>query len=149
VLLEAKNYGIMDSMTSILQAMPAMQIEQLELILRSMQSTIVELEKIVKSFEKLWRDGMGLLKAEKITAQQSEQRVGPRPSLNDCFQGLHDLYIMHRDEHKLKLAIISSLSYESRSDDVCALQVVLQDQPNLPPNEVKRIFEVIAAGDIW
>lgn len=149
VLLEGKNYGILENMTSIVQALPAMQVEQLELILRSMHSTLAELEKLVKSFEKLWRDGVGLLKAEKITTQQSEQRVGPRPSLNDCLKGLHDLYVMHRDEHKLKLAIVSSLSYESRSDDVGALQVVLHDQPNLPPDEVKRIFEVIAAGDIW
>lgn len=124
-------------MKSIAQALPAVQIEQLELILRSMHSTLADLEKIVKSFEKLWRDGIGLLKAEKITAQQSEQRVGSRPSLNDCLKGLHDLYLMHRDEHKLKLAIISSLSYESRSDDISALQVLLLDQPNLPPDEVK------------
>ncbi|XP_024357247.1 uncharacterized protein At5g43822-like isoform X1 [Physcomitrium patens] len=151
VLLESKNYGILENVKSIAQALPAVQIEQLELILRSMHSTLLraDLEKIVKSFEKLWRDGIGLLKAEKITAQQSEQRVGSRPSLNDCLKGLHDLYLMHRDEHKLKLAIISSLSYESRSDDISALQVLLLDQPNLPPDEVKHIFEVIAAGDVW
>lgn len=40
-------------------------------------------------------------------------------------------------------------SLRNRRDDVCALQAVLQDQPNLSPAEVKRIFEVIAAGDVW
>jgi hypothetical protein len=57
-----------------------------------------EMEKIVKQFEKLSRDGFQLLKAEKATVKQAEQRVGPRPSLNDCVEGLQNLYIMHRDE---------------------------------------------------
>ena len=56
------------------------------------------MEKIVKQFEKLSRDGFQLLKAEKATVKQAEQWVGPRPSLNDCVEGLQNLYIMHRDE---------------------------------------------------
>jgi hypothetical protein len=56
------------------------------------------MDKIVKQFEKLSRDGFQLLKAEKATVKQAEQRVGPRPSLNDCVEGLQNLYIMHRDE---------------------------------------------------
>lgn len=57
-----------------------------------------EMEVLCKSFEKLWRDGCQLLINEKPTVQQLQQRVGSRPSLNDCIEGLHNLYIMHRDE---------------------------------------------------
>jgi hypothetical protein len=32
---------------------------------------------------------------------------------------------------------------------MAALQSVLSDQPNIPPDEVQHIFDVIAAGDVW
>lgn len=148
VLLNSKNYGVLEKLPMIQKTLQASQIFDLERIRRLMQSTLVEMEKIAKSFEKLERDGAGLLVTEKFTKEQFEERVGSRPSLNICTGGLHNLYIMHRDELKLKVGIISSLHYESRSEDLRDFERVLRDQPNLPPDEVEQIFERVL-GDEW
>lgn len=44
VLRDPKKYGILEELKSMTQGLPAIQIESLELILRSMQSTLYESE---------------------------------------------------------------------------------------------------------
>ncbi|KAH9547933.1 hypothetical protein CY35_11G061200 [Sphagnum magellanicum] len=149
VLGEVENYGILKEVKSMAQVLPASQIESFEKILSSIHSTLGEMEIISKSLEKLWCDGTQLLKSEKPTRQQAQQCLGAQPSLNDCIDGLHSLYTMHHDEYMLKVAIVKALSYNSSSEDMAALQSVLSDQPNIPPDEVQHIFDVIAAGDVW
>ncbi|XP_024514928.1 uncharacterized protein At5g43822-like [Selaginella moellendorffii] len=124
------------------------QAESLEKILSIMRETLLDLEDVCKDFEKLWRDAANLLKNEKPkpTRQQVQQRFGSRPSLEDCVSGLKDLYAMHRDEYALKADIISSLTYDTKANDIVAMQTVLADQPNLPPDEVETIFNMVFAG---
>ncbi|BBM98706.1 hypothetical protein MPTK1_1g15600 [Marchantia polymorpha subsp. ruderalis] len=149
VLVAVENYGVLGNELSMARDLPAAQVESLELLFRAMTNTLSDLSRVVAALEKVWRDGCQLLKAERQqpTASQMQQRVGPRPSLQDCVNGLHTLYQMHFDEYNLKVAIVSSLTYGSRGEDVSALQSLLVDQPNIPSTEVRYIFDLIDGGE--
>ncbi|KAJ7543235.1 hypothetical protein O6H91_09G030300 [Diphasiastrum complanatum] len=149
VLSERENFGVLKDVENIVRDLPAKQVESLECIFQSMNKTLVELEKVSKSIEKSWHDGCNLLRAERPqpTLQQAQQRIGSRPSLNDCLDGLKALYTMHHDEYKLKVDIVSSLSYTLSSSDLTALQTILAEQPNIPPDEVQHIFDLVLGGD--
>ncbi|KAL2643966.1 hypothetical protein R1flu_011553 [Riccia fluitans] len=150
VLSHAGNYGILgDKLSTMPRDLPAAQVESLELLFRAMAITLSDFHRVVVALEKICRDGCQLLKAEKPqpTPQQLQQRVGPRPSLHDCVEGLRSLYQMHYDEYNLKVAIVSSLTYDSRDEDVSVLLTLLSDQPNIPSDEVQYIFDLISAGE--
>lgn len=150
VLGDKENYGVLKGFSHITKELPAKQVESLEIIFISMRSNLDEFNKVVKSLKKIWQDGCHLLKGETLqpTLQQMQMRVGLRPSLSDCLDGLKALYEMHLSEYLLKVSIISALSYDSRAGDVAALQVVLADQPNIPTSEVQFIFNIIFAEEI-
>eukprot|EP01018_Ginkgo_biloba_P015006 Gb_14654 [translate_table: standard] len=59
-----------------------------------------ELDRVVKALEKISRDGFQLLKGEALqpTVQQMQLRVGLRPCLNDCLEGLKAISEMHHAE---------------------------------------------------
>ncbi|KAL3697101.1 hypothetical protein R1sor_011177 [Riccia sorocarpa] len=150
VLSSAENYGVLgDKLSTMQRDLTAAQVESIELLFRAMASTLVDFHRVVLALEKIWRDGCQLLKAEKPqpTPQQLQQRVGPRPSLHDCLEGLRSLYQMHYDEYNLKVAVVSSLTYDSREEDVSLLLTLVSDQPNIPSEEVKYIFDLISAGN--
>lgn len=60
----------------------------------------VELGNIVRSMEKIYRDGKQLIKggSNQPSTKQLQQRVGLKPSLEDCLKGLRLLCDMHRSE---------------------------------------------------
>jgi hypothetical protein len=150
VLVDSANYGVLareDSM-EMARDLPAAQVESLEVLFKSMANSLGQLKRVRNSLEKIWRDGQQLLKAEKhATPKQLEQRVGPRPSLQDCLDGLHSLYQMHHDEYSLKVALVSALSYDTKPQDVSMLQTLLADEPNIPSNEVQHVLDLISAGE--
>ncbi|CAM6115991.1 unnamed protein product [Calypogeia fissa] len=148
VLIDSNNYGVLAEEKSMVRELPAAQVESLELTFRAMTSTLSELKRVRNSLEKLWRDGQQLVRAEKnLTPKQLQQRVGPRPSLQDCTDGLYSLYQMHCDEYNLKVALVSALSYDIKSQDMILVQTLLADEPNIPSNEVQHILDLISAGD--
>eukprot|EP00249_Psilotum_nudum_P001461 c13925_g1_i1 orf=458-1045(-) len=149
VLVMKENYGALNDVDNITTDLPAKQVESLENIFLAMHNSLNDMDKVWKALEKIWRDACQLLKAEKMqpTQQQAQKCYGLRPSINQCLDGLEALYVMHRDEYVLKFSIISALSYDIRSHDLVALQSLLTDQPNIPKNEVKFIFDIFYAGE--
>lgn len=59
-----------------------------------------ELGNIVRSMEKIYRDGKQLVKggSNQPSVKQLQLRVGVKPSLEDCLNGLMLLCDMHRSE---------------------------------------------------
>ena len=59
-----------------------------------------ELGNIVNSMEKIYRDGKQLVKggSNQPSIKQLQQKVGLKPSLEDCLNGLMLLCHMHRSE---------------------------------------------------
>lgn len=147
VLTNPSNYGALAS--AMARDLPAAQTDSLELLFRAMASTLGEMIRVRNSLEKIWRDGQQLLRAEKqqATPQQLRRRVGARPSLQDCIDGLHSLYQMHSDELTLKTALVSALSYDVKPEDVMVLQTLLADEPNIPSNEVHHILDLVSGGE--
>lgn len=66
-----------------------------------------EFQGIVLSIEKLYRDGRQLVKggSNQLTVKQLQQRVGVKPCLADCLDGLMILHDMHYSEYVILLYI--------------------------------------------
>lgn len=154
VLQDSKKYGALECVQGIQDAVLAKQLESLQTILLSMNKTLEDFRGVSASLEKVVRDGRQLVKGGSAvaTAKQLQQRVGVKPSLADCLEGLRLLSEMHHSEYLLKSSVISALAKvslkPSASDNLSALQQLLVDQPNIPREEVQGIFDIIFAEEI-
>ncbi|XP_058098147.1 uncharacterized protein At5g43822-like isoform X5 [Magnolia sinica] len=122
VLDDSRSYGELTCVHGMREVLLGKQMETLEIIFRSIRETLKEFHGIVISLEKTVRDGKQLLKGGSMrpTMHQMQLRVGIRPSLADCVDGLRSLYDMHLAEYTLKSSTISALSPQtlhSRSVD--------------------------------
>ncbi|OAY33090.1 uncharacterized protein At5g43822 [Manihot esculenta] len=153
VIHDSKNYGTLNSVHGIVNAVLRKQMESLETILLSMNKTLEEFRGIVLFLEKMHRDGRQLVKggSSQLSAKQLQQRIGTKPCLTDCLDGLMILHEMHRSEYLLKSSVVSALPLlilKPSSGDLAALQQLMVDQPNIPKEEVQLIFDIIFADEI-
>ncbi|XP_044474882.1 uncharacterized protein At5g43822-like [Mangifera indica] len=153
VVQDPKNYSCLNSVGGIQAAVLTKQMESLQIILPSMEKALEEFRGIVLSIEKLYRDGRQLVKggSNQLTVKQLQQRVGVKPCLADCLDGLMILHDMHYSEYLLKsslFSVLSELALQPSTSDLGALQQLLVDQPNIPKEEVQSIFEIIFAEEI-
>ncbi|KAH6799838.1 hypothetical protein C2S52_000302 [Perilla frutescens var. hirtella] len=125
VIQDSRNYGALRCVEGIESAVLAKQMDSLQTGFISINNTMKEFCKIVSSLEKAVRDSKQLVKvgSAQITAKQLKQRVGVKPTLADCLEGLRLLEEMHQSD-------------ASASGDLGALQQLLVDQPNIPREEV-------------
>ncbi|XP_050267937.1 uncharacterized protein At5g43822 isoform X1 [Quercus robur] len=153
VLQDSKNYGSLNCVAGIGDGLLRKQLESLEVIFLSLKRTMEEFHGIVFSIEKIHRDGRQQVKggSNQPSAKQLQLRVGVKPTLADCLDGLMVLYDMHHSEYLLKASVVSALStltLKPSASDLCALQQLLIDQPNIPKDEVQSIFDIIFAEEI-
>ncbi|KAM1248566.1 hypothetical protein ACFX2I_044566 [Malus domestica] len=156
VLQDSKNYGCLKDVVSIEEALLAKQMDSLQNILLSMKKTMEEFHVIVLSLGKIHRDGGQMAKgggSSQLSVKQLQQRVGVKPSLADCLDGLMLLQDMHCSEYLLKSSLVtgtalSQLTLKPSASNLGALQQLLVDQPNIPREEVQFIFDIIFAEDI-
>ncbi|CAL5347695.1 unnamed protein product [Camellia sinensis] len=154
VIQNPKNYGALKCIAGIEDLVLRKQMESLESILLSMNQTLEEFHGIVFFLNKILRDGRQLVKAGSIQAapKQLQQRIGIKPSLADCLDGLSLIYEMHQSEYILKASIVSALSalaLKPSGSDLGALQQLLVDEPNIPKEEVQSIFDIVFAEEIY
>ncbi|XP_028758669.1 uncharacterized protein At5g43822-like isoform X1 [Neltuma alba] len=152
VLQNSKNYANLNCINGIQDALLSKQMGSLENIMVSMRSTLEEFHKIVLSLEKIHRDGRQLVKggSSRPTIKQLQQRVGIKPTLTDCLDGLLFLHDIHNSEYQLKTSIILALSagaLKLSGSDLSALLQLLIDQPNIPSEEVQFVFDIIFAEE--
>ncbi|RXH73460.1 hypothetical protein DVH24_016282 [Malus domestica] len=159
VLQDSKNYGRLKDVVGIEEALLAKQMESLQNIFLSMKKTMEEFHAIVLSLGKIHRDGRQMVKggaSGQLSVKQLQQRIGVKPSLADCLDGLMLLQDMHCSEYVtlwylLKSSLVSALSeltLKPSDSDLGALQQLLVDQPNIPKEEVQFIFDIIFAEEI-
>ncbi|KAJ4754889.1 Pentatricopeptide repeat (PPR) superfamily protein [Rhynchospora pubera] len=149
VLRESKNYGTLQNVSGIKEALLAKQLDSLETYFFQMRLTLKELHEIVKSLDKIARDANQIVKSgASPTSKQMQLRVGIWSSLKDCLDGLISIRDMHHDEFALKSAIISSLSWKSSSAEIADFRRLLIDQPNIPKDEVQTILDLVFADEI-
>ncbi|KAL7150733.1 hypothetical protein ABFS83_05G133100 [Erythranthe nasuta] len=154
VIQNSRNFGGLKCVDGIQDAVLAKQMDSLQNIFISMNKTMEELHSVVRSLEKIVRDSKQLVKvgSAQPTAKQLKLRVGVKPTLADCLDGLRLLQEMHQSEYGLKLSIVSALPglalKPSASGDLSALQQLLVDQPNIPREEVQFIYDIIFSEDI-
>lgn len=154
LIQDSKKYGSLKSVDGIGDAVLTKQMNSLQNILLSMNKTLEEFRAVVISLEKIARDGRQLLKgggSVQPKIGQLQQRIGIKPSLSDCLEGLVQLHDMHRSEYLLKSSVVSALptiTLGPRESDLEALQQLLVDQPNIPKDEVQFIYDIIFAEEI-
>ncbi|CAD5182039.1 unnamed protein product [Musa acuminata subsp. malaccensis] len=149
VLAEAKNYGVLRSISGIREALLGKQMETLEMIFRSMRETMKEFRGIVLSLEKIARDAWQLVKGGSAqTSKQMKVQIGLWPNITYCLGGLRSIYEMHQSEYILKLSVVSSLTWKCSPTDAAAFGQLLVDQPNIPKDEVQAIYDIIFADEI-
>ncbi|KAJ6736538.1 hypothetical protein OIU85_018700 [Salix viminalis] len=143
------------SVDGIVDAVVRKQMESLQTILLSMNKTLEEFRGVVLTIERMYRDGRQLVKggggSNQLNAKQLQLRIGIKPCLADCLDGLMILHEMHQAEYLLKSSVVSALSaltLKPSSSDLGALKQLLIDQPNIPREEVQVIFEIIFAEEI-
>ncbi|KAM7513979.1 hypothetical protein LguiA_003562 [Lonicera macranthoides] len=153
VIQDPKNFGSLKTVGGIEDALLSKQMESLQTIMLSMNYTLEDFRAVVLSLEKIHRDGRQLVKrgSNQPTTKQLQQRIGIKPTLADCLEGLRLLHEMHQAEYLLKSSVVSALSaltLKPSASDLRALQQLLVDQPNIPKDEVQFIFDIIFAEEI-
>ncbi|KAJ4960928.1 hypothetical protein NE237_020838 [Protea cynaroides] len=150
VLQEPKNYGQLICVNGIREAILGKQMESLQTILISMKKTLEEFHGVVISLEKILRDGRQQLKGGSMSpsTNQMQLRIGIRPSLADCLEGLRLIHEMYHSEYQVKASIVSALALKLSASDLGVLHQLLVDQPNIPKEEVQFIFDIILAEEI-
>ncbi|XP_004506410.1 uncharacterized protein At5g43822 [Cicer arietinum] len=153
VLQKSNNYGILRCVSGVKDALLEKQISSLNTILVSMRKTLEELHSIVLSLEKIHRDGRQLVKgsSSRPSVKQLQQRIGVKPRLIDCLDGLLFLHEIYSSEYLLKSSVVSALSamvLMPSPSDLGSLQQFLVDQPNLPTEEVQFVLDTIFAEEL-
>ncbi|XP_073034565.1 uncharacterized protein At5g43822-like isoform X2 [Primulina eburnea] len=154
VIQDSGNYGILKCVKGIEAAVLGKQMESLQTILLSMNDTLEEFRGVVSSLGMIVHDSRQLagVGSSQSTTKQLRQRIGIKPSLENCLDGLRLLEDMHEAEYLLKLSVVSALPAlalkPSASADLGALQQLLVDQPNIHQEEVQYIFDIIFAEEI-
>ncbi|KAB2011932.1 hypothetical protein ERO13_D09G047201v2 [Gossypium hirsutum] len=129
------------------------QMDSLQTILLSMKNTMEDFRGVVLSLEKLQHDGKQLAKgsSNQMNKKQLQHRIGVKPTLTNCIDGLVLLHEIYHDEYLLKSSLVSALSaltLKPNSGDLGALHQLLVDQPNILNEEVQYIFDIVFAEEI-
>ncbi|CAI9301341.1 unnamed protein product [Lactuca saligna] len=130
-----------------------LQMESLQKILRSMTKTLEELNGVVLSLAKTVGDAKQQVKggSVQLSMKQLHHRIGVKPSISDCLEGLRILHEMYQSEYVLKSSVTSalaSLALNPSVGDLQSLEQLLLDQPNIPKEKVQYIYDIIFAEEI-
>ncbi|KAL8151231.1 hypothetical protein V2J09_021039 [Rumex salicifolius] len=150
---DRKNYGSLRSVGGIEAAVLRKQMDSLEMIMLSINKTMEEFCGVVMWLDKMVKDGRQIVRggSHQPSVKQLQQRVGVKPSLTDCLDGLILLHEMHHSEYLLKMSIVAALprvATEYRAGDLSALQKLLVDQPCIRRENVELIYDIIFAEEI-
>ncbi|PON68249.1 Casein Kinase 2 substrate [Parasponia andersonii] len=153
VLKDIKNYGSLNCVDGIGDEVLMRQMASLQKILILMNKTLEEFHSITLSLGKIHRDARQMVEggSNQLCVKKLQLRIGVKPTLADCLDGLMLLHEMHQSEYHLKTSLVSALSVltlKPNPGDLSALQQLLVDQPNIPIEEVQNIFNIIFAEEI-
>ncbi|KAK8506070.1 hypothetical protein V6N12_074127 [Hibiscus sabdariffa] len=134
IIQNTKNYASLSSIGGIEVAVMQKQMDSLQTILLSMRNTLEDFRAVVLSLEKLQYDGKQLAKgsSNQMNKKQLQHRIGVKPTLTNCIDGLVLLHEMHLAD----------------SGDLGALHQLLVDQPNILSEEVQYVFDIVFAEEI-
>ncbi|KAL4368103.1 hypothetical protein GQ457_05G003710 [Hibiscus cannabinus] len=153
IIQNTKNYASLSSIGGIEVSVMQKQMDSLQTILLSMRTTLEDFRAVVLSLEKLQYDGKQLAKgsSNQMNKKQLQHRIGVKPTLTNCIDGLILLHEMHLAEYLLKSSLVSALStlaLKPNSGDLGALHQLLVDQPNILSDEVQNVFDIVFAEEI-
>ncbi|XP_078439774.1 pentatricopeptide repeat (PPR) superfamily protein [Wolffia australiana] len=145
-LREQKNYGGLSCVGGIKETLLGKQLETLERIFSAMKEVLKQFESVVASLDKISKDACQLSRSES-TPISCQIKIGIKPSLADCVEGLKTIHEMYQSEYHLKVSLISALNWNTSSRDAAGLSQLLCDQPNIAKDEVEGIFGIVFAEE--
>ncbi|KHG06032.1 hypothetical protein F383_32806 [Gossypium arboreum] len=153
IIQNSKNYASLNCVGGMEAAVMQKQMDSLQTILLSMKNTMEDFRGVVLSLEKVQHDGKQLAKGSfnQMNKKQLQHRIGVKPTLTNCIDGLVLLHEIYHDEYLLKSSLVSALSalaLKPNSGDLGALHQLLADQPNILNEEVQYIFDIVFAEEI-
>ncbi|MBA0712676.1 hypothetical protein Golax_011758 [Gossypium laxum] len=118
IIQNSKNYASLNCVGGMEAAVMQKQMDSLQTILLSMKNTIFkkifreDFRGVVLSLEKLQHDGKQLAKGSSnhMNKKQLQHRIGVKPTLTNCIDGLVLLHEIYHDEYFLKSSLVSALS---------------------------------------
>eukprot|EP00271_Cylindrocystis_brebissonii_P006150 TRINITY_DN18768_c0_g1_i1.p1 TRINITY_DN18768_c0_g1~~TRINITY_DN18768_c0_g1_i1.p1 ORF type:complete len:223 (-),score=59.61 TRINITY_DN18768_c0_g1_i1:907-1575(-) len=119
------------------------QLLSLEAALNGILTTLASLESgVCQGLERAALDGARALESAhpRPTAEQLSARWGVQPSLEEGREGLRSLAQMHRQEWRLKSAVLRGLLPTTRPEDLEWRRRLIAEEPNIARNEVHEIF---------
>ncbi|TYH01455.1 hypothetical protein ES288_A09G059600v1 [Gossypium darwinii] len=153
IIQNSKNYASLNCVGGMEAAVMQKQMDSLQTILLSMKNTMEDFRGVVLSLARLQHDGKQLAKgsSNQMNKKQLQLRIGVKPTLTNCIDGLVLLHEIYHDEYLLKSSLVSALSalaLKPNSGDLGALHQLLADQPNILNEEVQYIFDIVFAEEI-
>ncbi|KAG4182464.1 hypothetical protein ERO13_A09G046800v2 [Gossypium hirsutum] len=153
IIQNSKNYASLNCVGGMEAAVMQKQMDSLQTILLSMKNTMEDFRGVVLSLAKLQHDGKQLAKgsSNQMNKKQLQHRIGVKPTLTNCIDGLVLLHEIYHDEYLLKSSLVSALSalaLKPNSGNLGALHQLLADQPNILNEEVQYIFDIVFAEEI-
>ncbi|MQM17378.1 hypothetical protein Taro_050353 [Colocasia esculenta] len=146
VLRNPKHYGGLTCVDGIREALLGQQLETLERTFGIMNDILKQFHSIVLALDKMSKDGSQLSKSGS-TPSALQMKIGIKPTLAECMDGLNIIHEIYQSEYLLKSSLISSLTWNSSSSDIAAVRQLLVDQPNISKYEVQQIFDIIFAEE--
>ncbi|KAG4182469.1 hypothetical protein ERO13_A09G046800v2 [Gossypium hirsutum] len=112
IIQNSKNYASLNCVGGMEAAVMQKQMDSLQTILLSMKNTMEDFRGVVLSLAKLQHDGKQLAKgsSNQMNKKQLQHRIGVKPTLTNCIDGLVLLHEIYHDEYLLKSSLVSALS---------------------------------------
>ncbi|KAB2064865.1 hypothetical protein ES319_A09G050300v1 [Gossypium barbadense] len=118
IIQNSKNYASLNCVGGMEAAVMQKQMDSLQTILLSMKNTIFkkifreDFRGVVLSLARLQHDGKQLAKgsSNQMNKKQLQHRIGVKPTLTNCIDGLVLLHEIYHDEYLLKSSLVSALS---------------------------------------
>mmetsp|Transcript_29330 Transcript_29330/g.56297 ORF Transcript_29330/g.56297 Transcript_29330/m.56297 type:complete len:194 (+) Transcript_29330:384-965(+) len=132
------NYGNLQAMPEVAEAVLSKQMESLESTLQRMQAQLTEFMQYCLQLERIAQEGRQFLQGiHPAPPMGGCTRRGASPSIAECQEGLDDLWHMHRDEWAVKKELIAAIRWDSSEAELSQIQIIFRAQPNIPPDCVQ------------
>lgn len=130
------------------RALVGRHVARVEARLAEARGLLEEMQRACAGLERCWEEGRAFFASirPRPSREQAGRRGGAQPSLLDCQQGLRLFAASYRDELRLKEALVGSISYGSREEDLQAIIGVLSDEPNICTPEVTEMVQLLSVA---
>eukprot|EP00887_Chlorella_sp_A99_P005713 scaffold1.g5713.t1 len=145
-LEDAASYGELSALPGIQRKLLSKQLLALEALLGELRAAVRGMEAPAAALGRLARDAERAVGQDaRLTPAARRAAAGPVPSVDQCLEGLHEIWRMHADELRLKAALLAEVRYDLSEAEMAELRAAFAAQPNIDAQRVRDLLWVVAA----